>query len=1112
LLNLGLIIKFPVKKNLAIILCVFFTKVLFSQFYYGSQLDFGKNRMQYQTFDWTYYDFERFRVYLYEGGQEIARYAATSVNRQLPVIEKRLDFQLEDKLDVIVYNNQNDFKQSNIGLATDENGNIGGVTRIIGDKIFLYFTGSHYDLDKQIRAALAELIIDKMMYGGRTRDVVRNSTLLVLPDWFKNGLIAYISEGWNTTIDNSVMDAVLNDRFYKFNKLTGKEAVLAGHAMWYYVADTYGEAVIPSLLYMTKVSRNANNAFIYVLGTSIENLTFDFSTLLSKRYFDFKDTTRKNPNLTSVLQHQKKSRHYYQLKVSGDGQKIIYATSELGQYKVWLNTIGEKKTKRLIKLFPKLERLDDNSYPLIAWHPNSTVIAMIYEYKNILKIHTYDTETKEHFKRPITGFEKINSFAFSHDGKRLAMSAVKKGKGQSDVFIFSLNAGGIEQITNDAWDDNNPIFINNSKGIVFESNRTHDTIKGNEDAKLNFKFSRNNDLFVYNTQTKSAYLNRITHTPGINEIKPQEYSHGVVSFLSDSNGIYNRFVGVMDSAISFIDTVEHYRFFYKTKSISNNLKNCEDHHINSSFTKLAEITIENNQEKLTVSDLINPTVLLSQKLSDTWFRGTPKSPLSEPDKLKIVNPIRNEDLYTPQKTDPEPTTNQGVDIDNYTIGADKKTDTSGPIINNEPVKQFKQNSFLIKENSPKDQKQAFTDELRFPIQQNYYTNFKTDQIVSQLDNSFLATNYQRFTGGGSPIYLNPGLNALFKVGLSDLFEDKRIVAGFRIAGSLDNEYLLSWENRIYKIDRQLVLHRQSFLKVNGYSGISKVQTHDARYTWKLPFSEVSATKFSLLFRNDRTVFASVSDVSLAKPHAYDNYGGSKLEYIFDNSRKRGLNLYNGTRFKMWAEYWRLIKSEQHDLVTLGFDFRNYKKLHRDLIWCNRLAGATSLGTDKLIYYLGGVDNWVNPKFDQSINIVNPTQYQFQTLATNLRGFKQNTRNGNNFVVYNSEIRCPIFKYLLNTPIKSDFINNFQIIGFADVGMAWYGKNPYSDENVLNKNVFSGNPITLTIYNQKEPIVGGYGFGLRSRLVGYFIRLDFAWGVDDKTKQKGMTYLSLSTDF
>ena len=158
----------------------------------------------------------------------------------------------------------------------------------------------------------------------------------------------------------------------------------------------------------------------------------------------------------------------------------------------------------------------------------------------------------------------------------------------------------------------------------------------------------------------------------------------------------------------------------------------------------------------------------------------------------------------------------------------------------------------------------------------------------------------------------------------------------------------------------------------------KIQTHDDRYSWKIPFIEVSATKLSIMYRNDRTVFASVSDESLPKPNAYDNYGGAKVEYVFDNTRKRGLNLYTGTRFKMWAEYWRLIKEEQHDLMTSGFDLRNYKKIHRDLIWANRFAGATSWGKDRLIYYLGGVDNWLNPQFDKSINIVKPEQYQFQT--------------------------------------------------------------------------------------------------------------------------------------
>ena len=60
-------------------------------------------------------------------------------------------------------------------------------------------------------------MVDQMMYGGRARDIVRNSTLLALPDWFKNGLIAYLSEGWNSSIDNRVMDAIQNDKFLKFN-------------------------------------------------------------------------------------------------------------------------------------------------------------------------------------------------------------------------------------------------------------------------------------------------------------------------------------------------------------------------------------------------------------------------------------------------------------------------------------------------------------------------------------------------------------------------------------------------------------------------------------------------------------------------------------------------------------------------------------------------------------------------------------------------------------------------------------------------------------------------------------------------------------------------------
>jgi len=1091
------------RKLYVLLLCCLFAKVQLAQFYYGSQMDFGKNRIQYQTFNWTYFDYDRFRVYLYEGGQEIAKYVSVSVNRQLPVLEKRLDFQLDDKIQVLVYNNQNDFKQSNLGLVNEDQYNVGGVTRIIGDKISVFFNGSHADLDRQIRAALTELMIDQMMYGGRARDVVRNSTLLALPDWFKPGLVAYISEGWNSEVDNSVMDAIQYNKFDKFNRLTGKDATIGGQALWYYVAETYGEAVIPNLLYMTKVTRSPDNAFLFVLGVSSQNMLNDCVMAFSRRYNTYKDSTRRNMTSDAILLKQKKSRHYFQLKASPDGQRIVYATNEMSQIKVWLNTLGEKKHKRLLKLGPKIERIEDNSYPLLAWHPNNSMVAMLYERKNVVLLKTVDLETKETYKRPITGFEKINSFAFSHDGKRIVMSAVKKGKGQADIFVFTLNNGGVEQITNDIWDDYNPVFVDQSKGIVFESNRQADTIRADQDAKYNLKINRNNDLFFYNTVSKSHVLYRITNTPEVNEMQPQEYSKGVIAFLGDANGIYNRYVGVLDSSIAFVDTTEHYRYFYNTKAISNNLKNIQEQQVNTRFTRMAEIYTDNGKERLTVYPLTPPADIKPQELHSTWFKSIARPRYSDPDKINVISPTRREEQVTPAKTDTS--SKGGIDFENYTLNGENRKE--------KPKQQADPGKATATAPQDTTPKKPSIEDLRFPIQQNYYISFSTDQVVTQLDNSYLSTNYQRFTGGSSPVYLNPGLNALFKIGLSDLFEDYRITAGFRIAGTLDNEYLLSWENRVHQVDRQLVLHRQTFVKVGSYYGeVAKIQTHDARYTFKFPFSEVSAAKFSLLYRNDRTVFASVSDQSLPKPNTYDNYGGARLEYIFDNTRKRGINLYNGTRLKVWGEYWRLVKDQRHDLITFGFDVRDYRKLHRDLIWANRLAGGSAWGTDRLIFYMGGVDNWVNPRFDQTINIVHPETYQFQTLATPMRGFKQNIRNGNNFVLLNSEIRFPIFRYLLNRPIRSDFVNNFQFNFFGDVGMAWYDTNPYSDDNVLNKNVFANNPITLTIYNQKEPIVGGFGLGVRSRILGYFIRVDRAWGVDDKKVQKGMWYISLSTDF
>lgn len=162
--------------------------------------------------------------------------------------------------------------------------------------------------------------------------------------------------------------------------------------------------------------------------------------------------------------------------------------------------------------------------------------------------------------------------------------------------------------------------------------------------------------------------------------------------------------------------------------------------------------------------------------------------------------------------------------------------------------------------------------------------------------------------------------------------------------------------------------------------------------------------------------------------------------------------------------------------------------------------------------MGGVDNWLFQKIDNSLPDLDTAIFKHQTFMGPMRGFYINSRNGNSFALMNAELRWPVFKYFMKKPIKSDFVDNFQLIGFFDAGSAWTGKTPYSNENLFNQTTVSQNPITVTIKNNKEPIIYGYGFGVRSRVLGYFLRADWAWGVDDGRVLPRVFYLSLNLDF
>jgi len=1072
-----------------------------AQFYNGSQMKFGKNRLQFNEALWLNYRLPKFDIYYYQGGSELAVYIALSANKFIEEIEDKFNFTLEDKIQFIVYKSMSDLKESNIGLISDEHYNIGGVTYIVGEKVFIYFDGNHKNLEKQVKAGISQAVFNQLLYGNHIGSKIKNSTLISLPNWYTQGLMSYMSEEWSTEIDNYVRDGILSGKYKKFNSLTGDDAIYAGHSIWYYIGTKYGAKAISNILYMTKYSRSVESGFLYGIGISFKSVSKDWLAFCHEKN-DYLDSSSIAQNKTLLLKKIKKNRVYGKMKISPDGNFVAFTTNELGQYKVWLYNTNTHKVKRILKRKQKLEEKTDYSFPLLAWHPTGELLSIVTESKGKLNFYNYTLKEKSFEKKDFTYFSKILSFSYAPNGKLIVFSAVQRG--QSDIFVYNVVSGTYFQATKDIYDDLYPCFINNSSDIVFSSNRNNDTLKFDNPRGLLVN-DKQLDLFIYNYSTKNNVLKKVTHTPFANETNAVEYDKQFFSYLSDQNGINNRYVSRIDSVISFVDTTTHYRDVISSFPLTDYPRNILEQDISFKTGKIGEVVYEKGLYKMYYDDLIASNNLITVEPKNTFFVESlikskqKKLNNSETDsikkkKKKIIN-VHNEQ------------NDNNLEINDYSSG---KISTLNDILTKNDSIKSKRDSIL---------KSINENPLMFMANSlgNYHVEYSISQMVTQIDFSYLNSSYQPFTYGLTPVFVNPGFGGFIKVGLEDLLENYRITGALKLSPTLrNNEYLISFENLKNRLDKQIIFHRKGFENAD-YSSVLRQQTHEVFYILKWPFNPVACVRGTLNLKNEHYVFMSTDMRNLLEPNVNKNWLGVKGEFIFDNTRNKGLNLYYGTRLKLFAEYYKQLDVKKKDFTVLGIDIRNYQKISKTFIWANRIAASTSFGHQKLVYYMGGVDNWIKfnnepPMFNTETPIATDQNYAYQTLATNMRGFNQNIRNGNSFAVINSELRFPVFKYFFNRPLKSDLISNFQLIGYGDIGTAWTGKSPYSENNSLFNRTIVRGPIVMRVQYQINPIVGGYGFGFRTRLLGYFLRFDWAWGVNEGYVTPRIFYFSLGLDF
>src|SRR5436190_18628662 len=222
------------KKILLSCLLLFaFVSIALSQV---NSVEFGKNRVQFKKFKWQYYQTQNFNSYFNQNGQELAKYVAQLAEKELPDLETFVEYSLQRRANIIIYNHFNDLQQSNIGQGIDWQ-NTGGVTKLVNNKMVVYFNGDHNNLRKQVREGIARVLTENILFGDDLGEFASNQTLLDLPTWLTEGYISYAAENWSTALDDDLKSEILSEKYRNFYQLAFEKPLLAGHAFWYYIEE-----------------------------------------------------------------------------------------------------------------------------------------------------------------------------------------------------------------------------------------------------------------------------------------------------------------------------------------------------------------------------------------------------------------------------------------------------------------------------------------------------------------------------------------------------------------------------------------------------------------------------------------------------------------------------------------------------------------------------------------------------------------------------------------------------------------------------------------------------------------------------------------------------------
>ncbi|MGB9664162.1 MAG: hypothetical protein ACPL25_04465 [Ignavibacteria bacterium] len=436
---------------------------------------FGRNKVQYETFDWQVIKTEHFDIYYYPEFTEIAEIGARFAEESYENLRVKFNHIVLHRIPLIFYNTHLHFEQTNTipGLLPE---GVGGFFEFMKGRVVLPFDGSLRQFKHVIKHELVHVFMTNKVR--RIQTDFRITSDVMPPLWFVEGLAEFWSTEWDDQAEMILRDAVSNGYIVglkDIDRISGTFLMYkVGQKILEFVSEKYGEEKILLLLENFWKSNNFEDIWKITLGVNYSEFDKEWKYYLQKKYLPVLGES----DLPGYISNK--------ITDFGFNFSPVYFKDKNDEYLIFLaNRDGYSSIYRLRlegKEIPKPELLlqGEKSDEFESFHLFRTsidvskkgVIVFSSKSKGRDRLNFYDLkEARISISKSFENILSISNPKFSNDGSMVVFSGIDL-KGYRDLYIYEIENDNLIRLTNDYYDDRNPSFYPNNQFIVFSSDRT----------------------------------------------------------------------------------------------------------------------------------------------------------------------------------------------------------------------------------------------------------------------------------------------------------------------------------------------------------------------------------------------------------------------------------------------------------------------------------------------------------------------------------------------------------------------------------------------------------------------------------------------------------------